>query len=120
MYIRNYIFLAGRKVEQQNGDLFLLIPRKRAQSKHKALRKQRPAAAWFPPPRLSRAPSASTPAVRPTEGVSQECASGIQGNGKQGAMSTSKDVMNGMYSLIANPSAPIDAVIAINPLYHLL
>ena len=39
MYIRNDIFLAGRKIEQQNGDLFLFIPRKKAQSKHKALRK---------------------------------------------------------------------------------
>ena len=51
MYIRNDIFLAGRKIEQQNGDLFLFIPRKKAQSKHKALRKQRPAAAWFQAPK---------------------------------------------------------------------
>lgn len=66
MYIRNYVFLAARKIEQQNGDLFLFIPRKKAQSKHKALRKQGPATAWFQAPKW-RAPSASTPTMRQME-----------------------------------------------------
>lgn len=68
MYIRNYVFLAARKIEQQNGDLFLFIPRKKAQSKHKALRKQDRRLLGSRPPRLSRAPSASTPAMRPDGG----------------------------------------------------